>query len=234
VPGDPGRRSVADALVEERERLLPLPAHRLCCDEVKPVASGKTPYIRFDLNDYSIPHDRVGQTLILSASHDQVRLATPAGVVVATHHRSWDRGRRVENEQHLLALAREKRRARDLRGRDRLRDRCPTAQAFLVALARRNAMLGSQVRRLSQLLDHYGESDVDAALRDCLERGAVSAASVAHMLDQQAHRRGLPPPIPVVLPDDELVRELDVAPHDLADYDELGDDDDDQGHENPA
>ena len=158
---------------------------------------------------------------------------TPAGEVVAAHRRSWDRGRQVEDERHLLALAREKRRARELRGRDRLRDRCPTTQVFLDALARRNAMLGSQVRRLSELLDHYGDADLDAAMRDCLERGAVSAASVAHTLDQQARRRGLPPPLPVVLPDDELVRELDVDPHDLADYDELGDDDDDQGPQDP-
>jgi hypothetical protein len=25
-------------------------------DEIKAVSAGKTPYVRFDLNDYSIPH----------------------------------------------------------------------------------------------------------------------------------------------------------------------------------
>lgn len=52
---------VAAALVDERERLLPLPAGRFECDHVRPVASGKQPYVRFDRNDYSIPHDRIRQ-----------------------------------------------------------------------------------------------------------------------------------------------------------------------------
>src|SRR5207244_1100180 len=53
-PGDPDRRLVRDALADERARLLPLPEHRFETDMVRAVASGKQPYIRFDLNDYSI------------------------------------------------------------------------------------------------------------------------------------------------------------------------------------
>ena len=54
----PGRleQPVAAALAEEQPRLLPLPEHAFSCDLVRPVASGKTPYVRFDANDYSIPH----------------------------------------------------------------------------------------------------------------------------------------------------------------------------------
>ena len=39
--------------VEEQPR-LPLPAHRCRSDQLIPVRSGKTIYVRFDLNDYSI------------------------------------------------------------------------------------------------------------------------------------------------------------------------------------
>jgi transposase len=53
VPGDPTRRPVRDALADERTRLLQLPASRFGCDHVRPVASGKQPYVRFDRNDYS-------------------------------------------------------------------------------------------------------------------------------------------------------------------------------------
>src|SRR5947199_5449315 len=56
VPPDPAGRRVVEALEEEGQRLLPLPAHPFPCDVVRPVASGKTPYLRFDGNDYSIPH----------------------------------------------------------------------------------------------------------------------------------------------------------------------------------
>ena len=43
-------------------------------DVVRPVASGKTPYVRFDGNDYSLPHTLVKKPLTLVASEDTVRL----------------------------------------------------------------------------------------------------------------------------------------------------------------
>src|SRR5262249_12198014 len=54
----PTRREqrVAEALAEEQLRLLPLPEHPFTCELLRAVSSGKTPYVRFDGNDYSIPH----------------------------------------------------------------------------------------------------------------------------------------------------------------------------------
>ena len=221
VPGDPNRRPVKDALVTERERLLPLPAHRFATDVVRAVASGKQPYVRFDLNDYSIPHDRVRQPLTLIASESSIRLVDAAGVEVARHARSYDRGAVVENAEHIAALARLKRRAHELRGRDRLRGTCAHADAFIDALARRGEPLAGHTVRLAKLLDSYGAAELDAAMADALVRGAISAASIAHILDQRARKRSAPPPIDVVLPDDPRVRDLRVTAHALAPYDAL-------------
>src|SRR5439155_13287206 len=117
----PGRRdqSVTDALAEERPRLLPLPEHPFPCQLLRAVGSGKTPYIRFDGNDYSIPHTLVRRPLTLVASETAVWLLDSA-TEVARHPRSYAHGQRVEEPAHLALLAREKRRAHDLRGRDRL------------------------------------------------------------------------------------------------------------------
>ena len=87
VPGDPDGRLVAEALTEERPRLLPLPQHPFESDLVRPAASGKTPYIRFDLNDYSIPYGLVGKPLTLIASEQSVRIAD-GDHVVAEHRRN--------------------------------------------------------------------------------------------------------------------------------------------------
>jgi transposase len=220
LPGGLRDRLVRDALAEEQPRLLPLPAHAFACELVRPAVSGKTPYIRFDGNDYSIPHALVRRPLTLSVSETVVRLLD-GPTEVARHRRSYDRGQRVEDPAHILALARDKRRAHELRGRDRLRAQCPQADAFLDALARRGEPLASHTTALLRLLDQYGATALDGALRDALRRGAVSAPSVAHLLDQRARARRQPPPLTVVLPPDPRVRDLRVTPHPLTAYDAL-------------
>jgi transposase len=230
VPGDATRRPVRDALADESPRLLPLPANRFECDLVRPVASGKQPYVRFDRNDYSIPHDRIRQALTLIASETEVRISD--GVAeLARHRRSYDAGVVIEDPAHLEKLTAEKRRALELRRRDRLRGACPSAAAFLDALARRGEPIGVHAAQLARLLDDHGAGAVEAAIAEALERGAVSAASVAHLLDQRTRARKARPPIPVVLPDDPRVRDLRVTPHTLTDYDALSKDIDD---DNPA
>lgn len=221
-PGDRGGRTVAEVLKEEKERLVPLPEHRFPTDLIQAKSSGKTPFIRFDLNDYSIPHTHVRRPVKLIASPTEVRIVAEDGTELARHARSWDRGETVVEEEHHVDLARAKRAARALTGRDRLRHQCPTAEAFIAALAERDIPMQSETARLNRLLDTYGASTLDAGLRDALARGAISAASVAHMLDQEARRRNQAPPIEVVLPDDPRVRDLRVDPHDLRPYDALG------------
>jgi transposase len=218
----PDRREqrVADALVEEQAHLLPLPEHPFPCDLLRAVSSGKTPYIRFDGNDYSIPHPLVRRPLTLVASEHVVRLLDGT-TEVARHARNYDRQQRIEDDAHLAALVAEKRRAHDLRGRDRLRHACPQADAFLNALAVRGQPLASETTRLLHLLDQVGAAMLDAALADTLTRGAISAASVAHVLEQRRRARRQPPVVDFVLPADPRVRDLRVTPHALSAYDTL-------------
>jgi hypothetical protein len=220
VPGGARDRLVRDALAEEQARLLPLPEHPFACELVRSAVSGKTPYLRFDGNDYSIPHALVRRPLTLVVSETLVRVLDGA-TEVARHARRYDRGQRVEDPAHLAALAREKRRAHELRGRDRLRATCVYAEALLDALARRGEPLAPHTTALLRLLDQYGAAALDWALQEALARGAVSSASVAHLLDQRARARRQPPPLMVVLPDDPRVRDLRVTPHPLAAYDAL-------------
>jgi hypothetical protein len=220
VPGDPTGRRVAEALEEERPHLLPLPDHPFACELVRAVVSGKTPYLRFDGNDYSIPHTLIRRPLTLVASEHEVRILD-GPTEVAHHARSYDRGQRIEADDHLAALTAAKRRAHELRGRDRLRQACPHADAFLDALARRGEFVARHTTALLRLLDQYDPGELDAALADAVARDAVSAWAIAHRLDQHARARRTPPPVPVLLPADPRVRDLRVTPHRLADYDGL-------------
>lgn len=220
VPRDEEDRSVRDALIAERQRLLPLPAHPFPTELVKPISSGKTPYVRFDRNDYSIPHTLVEKTLTLAASETVVRMLDGKDEV-ARHPRSFDAGRTIEDNSHIADLALEKRKARELRGRHRLFEAAPHARAFLEAVALHGGHLGGTTSRLLRLLDDFGAHKLDAAIADALARGALSAQSVAHILDQRRRAAGEPPPLATILPDDPRVRDLRVTPHPLADYDVL-------------
>jgi transposase len=219
VPGD-DTRSVARALEEECPRLLQLPEHPFSCDLVKPTRSGKTPYVRFDGNDYSIPHTLVRKPLTLVASHTTVRVLDRE-TEVARHCRCWDKQRQIESEAHLAALADEKRKARSHRGRNHLGASCPSAAAFLEAIALHGGHLGGTTARLLHLLDQYGAAALESALQEAHTRGAFAAQSVAHILDQRRRARGAPVPLDPVLPDDPRLRDLVILPHRLDSYDRL-------------
>lgn len=217
-PGAPDGRRVAEVVLEEKPRLLPLPEGRFSADVMRGVSSGKTPYIRFDGNDYSVPHTLLRRPLTLLASEDTVRIIDGTAEV-ARHARSYDKGARVDDQSHLEQLAMQKRRAAELRGRDVLRTTLKNADAFIDALALKGGALGPETSRLLGLLRQYGPRDVDAAVAEALAKHAVSTASVAHLLDTQARRRKQAPPINVAVP--ESVRHVQVTPHSLADYDAL-------------
>jgi transposase len=217
-PQDPDRQTVRAVFEQERPRLLPLPEHPVACQVVRAVTSGKTPYIRFDLNDYSIPSRLVRRPLTLIASEDTVRIVD-VETEVARHPRSYDRGRRIEDRSHLEQLVEEKRRASELRGRDRLAELCPRAGALLEQVALRGGHLGGTTTRLLHLLDREGARALDDAIGEALSRGAASAEAVAHVLDQQRRAQNAPPLLDVLLPDDPRVRDVRVKPHSLDSYD---------------
>jgi transposase len=225
VPGEP-QRTVAEAFESERSSLLPLPEHPLETDLVRAVRSGKTPYVRFDRNLYSIPHELVRKPLTLVAGAKQVRVLD-GGHEVARHERSYASGVCLEDPAHVEALVRWKQKARELKGRDRLRALVPETDALFEALALRGDPLGPHTTRLLRLLDDYGAEELRAATQTALERGAPSSGSIAHLLEQRRRGRGLRPPVRVELPADPRIRDLRVTPHRLEDYDALGDDEDD-------
>jgi hypothetical protein len=219
-PSDPSAMLVREALLHERDKLLPLPEHPFPTDIVQPICSGKTPYVRFDRNDYSIPHTRVQTPLTLSASPTHVRILHGTETI-AEHSRSFDARQCIEQPTHLDALAAHKRHAHELRGRDRLRAACPSAEAFFETLATRGQSLSRPAVRLGQLLTQFGATTLEEALREALARGSVSAESVAHLLSQRAQTEKTPTRVPIPLPDDPRVRELSVTPHALGPYDQL-------------
>ena len=218
--------TVAEALIEERPRLLRLPEHPFECHRVLVRHSGKTPYLRFEGNDYSIPPDLVRKPLTLVATPIEVRILD-GSLEVARFARCYDRGQCFEDPRHLAALLASKHAARAPKRRDLLRSALPHAGAFFEAALERGLPLASTASKLQRLLADYGPEKTDAALVLTLRRGTPTPDSVAHWLEQERRRARQKPPIPVELPDRPNVRDLHVPPHDLETYDALSDSADD-------
>jgi transposase len=231
-PGD-DRKTVAQAFEEEASQLLTLPTHPFETDLVVPVRSEKTIYIRFDLNDYSIPPTAVGRPLTLVASETTVRLLEGPNEI-AHHRRSYDRHRRIEDPAHIEALLAEKRRARGSAPRARLNDAVPAAEAFLEASFQRGESVAATTEKLLLLLDDYGAAELAAAVEEALQRQTPRLSSVAFLLARRRRAAQRTVALPVDLSRRPDLKDLYVKPHPSETYDELArrnhDQDDDERH----
>src|ERR1035441_9346333 len=128
-PGDDAR-TVEQVFAEEQPRLLPQPIHPFGTDLIVPVHSAKTIYVRFDLNDYSIPPEAVGRPLTLVAPDTLVRILDGAAEI-ARHHRTYDRHQLVLEPAHQQALLKVKHKAFDATPTGRLAQAVPESETLL-------------------------------------------------------------------------------------------------------
>jgi hypothetical protein len=218
-PEDRGR-TVRELFAEERGKLLALPDNPFPAEERIAVDVGKTPYVRFDLNDYSIPHTHTRRSLVVLATPNEVRILD-GKETLCTHLRSWDRGQQIEDTAHVAALAEHKRASKQHRAIDRLHAALPHSQAWLAALAERGGHLGSATAGLTKLLRSERAEDIDTALAESLARGSLHLGAVRHLLDRARKDRGEPPAVELHLPHDPRLDGLVVRSHPLSTYDQL-------------
>ena len=211
--------TVRSVFAEEQPRMLALPADPFPTEERVMVDIGKTPYARFDLNDYSVPHTHVRRTLTVLATLDAVRIFD-VQILLATYDRCFDRGAQIEDIAHVAALVSTKRAARAHRAQDRLHHAAPSATTLFLRAAEHGAHLGVLTRGLLQLLASHGAAALEAAITAALAEDAAHLGAVRHFIDHHAHARGQRPPMAVALRDDARLP-LTVHPQPLTDYEQL-------------
>ncbi len=221
------RITVREAFAAERASLLPSPECAYPLGERLAVQVGKTPYVRFDLNDYSVPHTHVRRTLGVLADEQRVRVFD-AERELASHTRSYDRGAQIEDERHVQALVAHKRKARAHRACDRLAQAAPASAALLARAAERGHNLGSITAALTRLLDRYGAAALEAAIGEALASDVPHPNAVRLALERAREAKGQPPPVALVLSEHVARRDAPVRSHALASYDRLKESDDER------
>jgi transposase len=218
-PDEP-ERTVREVFDEERPRLLVRPDNPGPVLERVAVSTGKTPYVRFDLNDYSVPHIHVRRILTVLADPHEIRVVDGAQVL-SRHRRSYDRGAQIEDAAHIQALVDHKHAAHQHRGMDRLAQATPASQTLLMRAAERGANLGAITVGLLRLLERYGAAALQDAILEALMRDVPHPNAVRLALERRREQNGDVPPVALVLPAHVQARDTPVRPHALETYDQL-------------
>lgn len=212
-------QTVGEAFEKERSSLMELPAAPFPVYERKPVQAGKTPYVRFDLNDYSVPYKYANDRLIVEATLKWVYI-TNGQELVATHPRVFGKGQTVEDGEHLKELVEFKKKAKKHRPMDRIRNVVPSSEVYYKHAAERGHNLGRLTQLLVQLLDLYGAAEMEAAVAETVASGVFHSATIQRILERNRRRRGVVPPVRLHFSQRKL-EELTVIPGGLEKYDNL-------------
>jgi transposase len=211
--------SVFEVLQTEQERLLSLPTTLPDTDYVGPAPVDTQAFTRFDTNRYSVPSELSEHPLTLVASDTEVRILHGA-TCVARHERCYGKRQIIELAAHREFILKQRRAARDLKGRDRLCAVAPQFKELLKCWVDTGSTIATQVTRATQLLDLYGEEIFALAVNEVTEKELRDIGALAVICDRMRRKRSQPLPIGIALPSHIQEQDQDVVPHDLGNYDE--------------
>ena len=208
------RLSIKEAFLAEQASLMKLPEHPYHTDERVEVQIGKTPYARFDLNDYSVPHTEILKTLTVIGKPDKI-LIIDGTRLLATHVRSYDKAQQIEDPLHIAELVARKREAALHRGQDYLTRSVKNAQALLNAAAEKSYVLRPIIAQLEKLLSMHGPALLTPAIQEALDKGMPHPNTVRLALIRQLKDKHVSRDLHLK---DPRVTQVVITPHALSSY----------------
>jgi transposase len=220
---DDKSKKVVDVWGEEKSRLIALPTHPYFVAEQKIVRSAKTPYVRYDLNDYSIPFGLVKKPLTLIANESSIQILDGQSVV-ACHKRSYSRGERITKCEHFEGLYEQRPGAHVVASREYLVSLLGPADDFFRLMVDQGEVLAPAAAKLTELLKQYGNAILTKALEQAIERkmGRYSyVAKLCHSIELAQKNKSPKILTPLELPNRPELISLTVKQHELSIYDDL-------------
>ena len=125
--------------------------------------------------------------------------------------------RLFESPEHRQELVAQRRRARDLKGRDRLRTEIPGVQTLIERWMDDGYHLATHIARTLKLLELHGPTILTEAVKELIERDIHDPSALVVACDRRHKQRTKSPILPVELPDH--IEDREVIPHRLETYD---------------
>jgi transposase len=213
----PDGRTARQAWHAEREHLRPLPSHPPESCRIVPCVADKHAIVTIDRARYSVPTEHARRALVAKLFWNRVEIVTD-GERIASHARTYTDGALVLDAMHVLRLLEKKHRA--------VGESTAIQQMNLPPVLHelRNALRG-KVRKpdrewvaVLRLLEEHSMEEVEAAVKEALERASPSLDTVRMILRQKQSTTAPCPPAPVARAE---LAELVVEPADLSGYDQL-------------
>jgi transposase len=204
----------------EKSRLLPLPVHANPCERREEVRIAKTPYARFDLNNYSVPWRLTMKTLTVWANESRVKIFDGT-TQVADHERSYARQQRITDNDHLSGIYEHTPGAEYLQGRDRVLRILPDSRDYLDQVHIEQGRTSRAVETIEKLVAKYGKDPVNEAIQKSVGLKRYDTWFLRTATQRIYLNSGAPPVKPLYLPDRDDVRNLAIEKRDLNSYDTL-------------
>jgi hypothetical protein len=218
-----------DRFQQERSLLRPLPAIPFDTDEVVQAFVRPHTRVAFDGNRYSAPPQLVRKPITIRANREAVCLLHE-GRVVAQHVRSYQRGQVLVLPEHRLEALTLRQRPHQRVLEQEFAAWGPEAQAFHLGLNQRPVKTSVHLRRLLNLAQVYGRTEVLAAISQAVHLQTYDAAYVENLLLAERRRRQLPTPTLPTPQRRELIDDIELEPADPARYDRLCHDTEEDPH----
>jgi transposase len=211
-------RSPLEMWEEEREHLVPLPEHDYDTAEVVYRTVGPEWHIPYKQNFYSVPYVRIGQSLPVRVTDQELIVYSP-DIHEITRHELQPAGTNLKLTKSKHQPGRDDKRRQELLA-TRFAELGPDGSAFFEELVRRRRYGKDEAARLLGLLATYAQKDLAAALSRARRYRAFSLTAVERILSAQAQPKS---PLDALVDEaaprlTALVTEDPVPPRSTAEY----------------
>lgn len=174
---------------EEKASLRPLSETRIETDDIESCTVTKMFRVRFDRNTYSVPWRLVGQSVVIRADDEWLRVFL-GHKEVARHRRCWDVGQDIKEGSHEAGLLQRKPKAAAGTLPHALRALGNTGKEYFKILAAQTRSVHKEVIRLIYLAELFGFPNLEVAMHEVMTTGHVGADYIEYVL---RHRKKIKP-----------------------------------------
>jgi len=177
--------TVRERFERDKAASLALPDRRFDPCVSEPAQVDKYQTARFDTNRYTVPRRWAFEKVTVKAYIDRIEVVAQ-GTVIASHHRSYDRGQLIFQEQHYLAILGRRPAALDHSNVFRHWElpACFTELRESLEVRHGPSAGARQYIRVLQLLARHPAKTVQQAIEYCCSKNALHA----DLIIQQTHR----------------------------------------------